>query len=84
MGWSNRLGWDEGFQVLLAVTPGGRSTGCGFGPARPKAHPLAETCFALRRSPHPGLARVGLPACGPSGVDKGCEGHAKHQTWWRA
>src|SRR5262252_9884718 len=59
-------------------------TGFGFGPARTQDQPLAETCFALRRSPHPGLASVGLPACGPDVVDKGFEGHALHQTWWRA
>jgi hypothetical protein len=61
IGWSNRLGWYEGFHVLLA-----------------------ETFFALRRYPPPGLASVGLPACGPYVVDKGFEGHANHQTWWRA
>ena len=84
IGWSNRLGWYEGFHVLLAVTPWGMITGVGFGPARTKDQPLAETFVALRRSPHPGLASVGLPACGPYVVDKGFEGHALHQTWWRA
>jgi len=84
MGWSNRLGWYAGCHLLLAVTPWGMSTGFGFGPARTQDQPLAETCFALRRSPHPGLASVGLPACGPYVVDKGFEGHALHQTWGRA
>jgi hypothetical protein len=84
IGWSNRLGWYEGFHVLLAVNPWGMITGFGFGPASTKDQPLAETFFALRRSSHPGLASVGLPACGPYVVDKGFEGHALHQTWWRA
>jgi hypothetical protein len=84
MGWSNRLGWDEGFQLLLAVTPVGMLTGCGCGPARTKDQPLAETCFALRRHPHPGLASVGPPASGPYVVEKGFEGHATQATWWRA
>jgi hypothetical protein len=84
IGWSNRLGWYEGFHLLLAVNLWGMITGFGFGPASTKDHPLAETCFALRRYPHPGLASVGLPACGPYVVAKGFEGQALHQTWWRA
>jgi len=84
MGWSNRLGWYEGFHLLLAVNPVGMITGFGCGPARTKDHPLAETFCALRRHPHPGLASVGAPACGPYVVDKGFEEHATQQTWWRA
>lgn len=84
MGWSNRLGWYEGFHLLLAVTPIGVITGFGFGPASTKDPPLAETCFALRRYPHPGLASVGAPACGPYVVDKGFEGQGNQVTWWRA
>jgi hypothetical protein len=84
IGWSNRLGWDEGFHLLLAVNPVGMIPGFGCGPASTKDHSLAETFFALRRHPHPGLASVGAPACGPYVVDKGCEGHANQQTWWQA
>jgi len=84
IGWSNRLGWYEGFHVLLAVNPWGMITGFGFGPASTKDQPLAETFFALRRYPHPGLASVGFPAWGPYVVDKGFEGPANHQTWWKA
>jgi hypothetical protein len=81
MGWSNRLGWSEGFQLLLAVTPGGAMTGCGCGTASTKDQPLAETCFALRCWPQPGLPRVGAPALGPSGVDKGFAGQANQAVW---
>jgi hypothetical protein len=84
IGWSNRLGWYEGFHLLLAVNPIGVITGFGFGPASTKDHPLAETFFALRRHPHPGLASVGAPACGPYVVDKGFEGHVNQVTWGRA
>jgi hypothetical protein len=84
IGWSNRLGWYEGFHLLMAVNPAGVVTGFGFGAASPKDHPLAETFFVLRRHPHPGLASVGAPACGPYAVDKGFEGHAKQQTGWQA
>ena len=79
IGWSNRLGWYEGFHLLLAVTPGGVITGFGFGPASTKDQPLAETFFALRRHPHPGLASVGAPARGPYVVDKGFEGRANQR-----
>jgi hypothetical protein len=84
IGWSNRLGWYEGFHLLLAVNPLGVSTGFGFGPASTKDQPLAETFFALRRYPHPGLASVGTPACGPYVVNKGFEGRANQETWWKA
>ena len=36
IGWSNRLGWYEGFHLLLAVKPLGMITGFGFGPASTK------------------------------------------------
>src|SRR5215211_2689810 len=61
IGWSNRLGWYEGCHLLLAVNPLGVITGFGLGAASTKDQPLAETFFALRRSPQPGLARVGAP-----------------------
>jgi Transposase DDE domain len=83
IGWSNRLGWYEGFHLLLAVNPVGVITGFGFGPASTKDQPLAETFFTLRRQPHPGLASVGAPARGPYVVDKGFEGQANQRAWWR-
>jgi hypothetical protein len=83
IGWSNRLGWYEGFHLLLAVNPVGVITGFGFGPASTKAQPLADPFFALRRQPHPGLASVGTPALGPYVVDKGFEGGAHHAVWWQ-
>ena len=36
IGWSNRLGWYEGFHLLLAVNPTGMITGFGFGAASTK------------------------------------------------
>jgi hypothetical protein len=65
IGWSNRLGWYEGFHLLLAVSPVGAITGFGFGPASTKDQLLAETFFALRRHAHPRLPSVGAPARGP-------------------
>jgi hypothetical protein len=83
IGWSNRLGWYEGFHLLLAVNSVGVITGFGFGPARTKDQPLAETFFALRRRPHPGLLSAGSPALGPYVVDKGFEGQANQARWWQ-
>src|SRR5918911_2450510 len=82
IGWSNRLGWYEGVHLLLAVNPGGVITGFGVGAASTKDQPLAETFFALRRQPHPGLASVGAPALSPYIVDKGFAGQANHRAWW--
>jgi hypothetical protein len=84
IGWSNRLGWYEGFPLLMAVNPAGVITGFGVGPASAKDQPLAATFFALRRYPHAGLPSPGAPACGPYVVDKGFEGQANQQTWWQA
>jgi len=80
--WSNRLGWYEGVHLLLAGNPLGVITGFGFGAASTKDQPLAETFFALRRRPHPGLASVGAPARSPYVVAKGFEGQANHRAWW--
>ncbi len=84
IGWSNRLGWYEGFEVLLSVNPLGAITGFGFGSARPKDQPLAETFFALRAYPDPRLPTVGAPAQGPYVTDKGFEGQARHHDWQNA
>jgi hypothetical protein len=80
IGWSNRLGWYEGFHLLLAVNPVGVITGFGFGSASVKDQPLADTFFALRRWPHPRVPNVGAPAPGPYVVDKGFEGQVNHAT----
>jgi hypothetical protein len=65
IGWSNRLGWDEGCHLLMAVNPRGIITGLGVGPASAKAQPLAETFFAWRQRPHLGYPSIGQPALGP-------------------
>jgi hypothetical protein len=84
IGWSNRLGWYEGFHLLIAVNPVGVITGFGFAPASTQDQLLADTFFALRRQPHPQLPSVGAPARGPDVVDKGFEGQANQARWWQA
>ena len=83
IGWSNRLGWYEGFPRLMAVNPRGIMTGFGIGPASAKDQPLAETFFALRQRPHLGYPSVGQPALGPYVCDKGFEGQPTHMRWWQ-
>lgn len=82
IGWSNRLGWYEGFHLLTAVNPVGVITGFGFAAASAKDQPLADTFFALRRYPNPRVLSIGKPARGPYVVDKGFEGQANHQRWY--
>jgi hypothetical protein len=72
IGWSNSLGWYEGFSLLTAVEPSGVITGFCFGPASSADQPLAETFFAIRAQPNPRLPKCrsgGLRAlCGRQGL----------------
>jgi len=81
IGWSNSLGWYEGFRLLVAVNPTGVITGFGFCPASTKDQPLAETFFALRCEPNPRAPSVGSAAAGPYVSDKGFEGEENHRRW---
>jgi hypothetical protein len=64
IGWSNRIGWYEGFHLLLRGTPLGVITGFGFGSASTHDQHLAATLFAVRQTPSPRLPSPGLPAQG--------------------
>ena len=81
IGWSNSLGWYEGFCLLVAVDRTGVITGFGFAPASTKDQPLAETFFAARHRPNPRLPSVGAPAAGPYVTDRGFEGEENHRRW---
>lgn len=81
LGHSNRLGWYQGVQLLLAATPEGVITGFGIAPGNVRDQPLAETFFALRRQPVPPLPSVGTPATGPYLADKGFYGRHQHAQW---
>ena len=81
IGWSNSLGWYEGFRLLVAVDPTGVITGFGFASASTKDQPLAETFFALRAQADPRLGSAGSAALGPYVVDKGFEGEDNHRRW---
>lgn len=86
-GWSNRIGWYEGFHVLVAVNPDGVITGFGFGAASTHDHPLATTLFAIRQSPTSRLLSAGKPAQGVYVADKGFAGARPWRLWkeqWHA
>ncbi len=81
IGWSTRIGWYEGFHLLLCVTPLGVITGFGFGAASTHDQPLAETLFAARQTPSPRLPSAGLPAQGSYVADKGFAGERPRRRW---
>lgn len=80
-GWCRRLGWYEGFHLLLSITPRGVVTGFGFGPATSSDVALAETFLAARQQRLPHLGTVGQPAAGPYLTDNGFSGVENHQRW---
>lgn len=81
IGWSNRLGWYEGFRLLVAVSPTGVITGFGFSAASTADQPMAETFLAARRHPNLRLSSVGRAASGCYVADKGFEGVENHRRW---
>jgi hypothetical protein len=81
IGWSNRLGWYEGFKLLVAVSPKGVITGFGYSGASTADQPMAETFFAARERPNPRLSSVGPAARGPYVAEKGFEGVENHRRW---
>ncbi len=81
IGWSNRIGWYEGFHLLLSVSPAGVITGFGFGSASTHDQHLAATLFAVRQTPSPRLPSPGLPAQGAYVADKGFAGERPRRQW---
>src|SRR5215203_2008397 len=81
IGWSNSLGWYEGFRLLVATGPTGVITGFGFSAASVPDQQVAETFFAIRHRPNPRLPSVGSAAAGPYVADKGFEGEENHRRW---
>ena len=78
IGWSNSLGWYEGFRLLAAVNPDGAITGSCFCAASNTDQQAAETFFAVRASPNRRLSSVGPVSSGPYLTDKGFEGVENH------
>jgi hypothetical protein len=78
-GWSNRLGWYDGFHILTAIEPDGVLTGYAVAPASTKEQPYAEDFLATRTFANPRTAMAGQPAKGPYLADTGFEGRECHQ-----
>jgi Transposase DDE domain len=81
IGWSNRVGWYEGFHLLVSLTQDGMVTGYGFGSASTHDQLLMETFLALRAMPVSPLSSIGKPAQGSYIADKGFAGEKPHQRW---
>jgi hypothetical protein len=81
IGWSNRIGWYEGFHLLTSITPTGVITGFGFASGSCNDHRLAETFFAARQQPTPRLPSVGAAAQGAYVEDLGFAGDRLHSQW---
>jgi Transposase DDE domain len=84
IGFSNRLGWYDGFHVLTAVDPRGVLTGYAIAPANAKEQPYTEDFLAARMHATQRLAMVGRKARGVYLADTGFEGRERHQRWARA
>jgi hypothetical protein len=82
IGWSNRIGWYEGFHLRLGVTPLGMISGFGFGSASTHDQHLAATLFATRHHPSPRLPSAGLPTQGAYVADKGKAFERPYRQWW--
>lgn len=81
IGWSNSLGWYEGFRLLTSVAPSGVITGFCFGAASTADQQIGETFFAVRNWPNQRLSSVGSASSAPYVVDKGFEGAENHRRW---
>lgn len=81
IGRCNRLGWYEGFHLLVCCNPEGAATGFGLAGANAKEQPLAEAFFYGRASGHPRLRSVGKPAKSAYVGDTGFEGQQRHRRW---
>jgi len=84
IGWSNRLGWDEGVHVLTAVTPTGVLTGVGVAPASTKDQPYAESFLAARYTGESRVAEVGEATSDLALADKGFDGKERQRHWLAA
>lgn len=80
--WSNRVGWYEGFHLLVSIAQQGMITGYGFGPASTHDQLLLETLLTVRAQPTERLISAGKPAQGCYLADKGFAGDKPHRRWF--
>jgi hypothetical protein len=81
IGWCTRLGWFNGFRLLIATTPHGVIAGFCFAAGSAKEQPMTELLLALRSQARPSILSVGRPAQGPYLADQGFAGDRTHEMW---
>jgi len=81
IGWSNRIGWYEGFHLLVSSAQTGMMTGFGFAPASTHDQQMMETDLPARAVACEQLTCVGKPAQGVYIADKGFAGDKPHARW---
>jgi hypothetical protein len=79
IGKCTRLGWYDGFRLLISTNP--EHAIAGFGEGSAKEQPLTETLGALRRQAERTIPGVGRPALGHYVADAGFAGAETHQRW---
>lgn len=81
IGRCTRLGWYEGFNLIIAIGTTGNITGFGFATANRNDTAVADSFLALRRHPDHRFASVGAWTSEPYIADKGYTG-AKNIKYW--
>jgi len=87
VGRSSRLGWFEGFNLLICSGEQGAITGWALADARTKDQPLAEVFLEQRSQRCPELRQIAtvghaLDEGGYYLTDSGFAGRALHLHWW--
>jgi len=82
IGYSNRIGWYDGFNLNVAIGSTGIITGFGFAAGNRNDTALADSFLALRRCPNPRFSSVGAWTAKPYLADKGYVGD-KNFIYWR-
>jgi hypothetical protein len=81
IGWSNSIGWYEGFSLFTATDPTGIITGFCFCAASSADQSMAEGFFAIGAHPNPRISSVGSISWGPYIADEGFEVAENHRRW---
>jgi hypothetical protein len=81
IGSCRRLGWFEGFRLLVCTGERGVVTGWGCGSATTGERALAETLFEARVLPQPALPSAGQTMGSCYLADMGLSGEACQQRW---
>jgi len=81
VGFSPRLGWVDGFRLLVCTTPEGIITGYGLAPANYNDRQLADTFLTERAAPIQQVRTVGRAASGEYLADAGFAAREAQARW---